>query len=87
MIKLEPRFEQAGVTILNELEEVTEVVMFVDGKIDVGFEMNGKRHFVVRYINSSSDDPMTKSYGKAIGDHGCTFNKASRFIYKTASYC
>ena len=52
--ELEPRFELKGVTILNELDEVTEVVMFTDGKIDVGYEINSKKYFILRYQNSTS---------------------------------
>ena len=61
--ELEPRFELKGVTILNELDEVTEVVMFTDGKIDVGYEINSKKYFVLRYQNSTSEHWNSKSYG------------------------
>ena len=37
----------------SELDEVREVVMFMNGKIDLGFEINEKRHYVLRYVNSS----------------------------------
>ena len=36
---MEPRFEQKGAIVYSELDEVREVVMFMNGKIDLGFEI------------------------------------------------
>jgi hypothetical protein len=49
MNNLEPRFEEKDEIMYDELDEITEVILFVRGKYDVGFEINGKRHFVKRY--------------------------------------
>ena len=81
---MEPRFELAETIIFYELSEVTEVIFFVDGKFDLGFEINGKLVYVIRYVNSST---KSKSFGEGIGEYGCTLNKTSRFIYKTAAFC
>ena len=84
MMKMEPRFELNQTIVFSELEEVTEVVLFVNGRFDIGFEMNEKKIFVLRYTNSGYN---MKNVGAIIGDYGCSFNKSSRFIYKTVSYC
>jgi hypothetical protein len=81
---MEPRFEFKGAIVYSELEEVTEVVMFMNGKFDLGFEINEKKVFVLRYTNSSR---KMKQSGAVIGDYGCSFNKSSRFIYRCASFC
>ena len=39
---MEPRFEEKGKILFQELEEVTDVLLFLDGKYDIGFEVNGK---------------------------------------------
>ena len=83
--KLEPRFVPTDTVIYSELDEITEVIFFTDGKFDLGFEVNGERFFVLRYQNSLKRN--VKSYGEAIGDYGCTFNKNSRFIYLTQMRC
>ena len=43
----------ANTVIYNELDEITEVIFFTDGQFDLGFEVNGKRFFVLRYQNST----------------------------------
>ena len=77
---LEPRYFQVNTIILNELEEHNEVIYFTDGKFKVGFEVNGHEHYVIRYQNSSKN---ATSIGMDIGQYGCTFNKSSRFNFKT----
>lgn len=48
---LEPKYEHADKIIFEELEEVTFVLLFLDGKFDIGYELNGVQHFVLRYTN------------------------------------
>ena len=55
-----------------------------DGRFKVGFEVNGLDHYVIKYQNSSKN---ATSIGMDIGQFGCTFNKSSRFNYKTATSC
>ena len=73
---LEPRMEYSNTVIILELEEFNEVLFFNKGSIDIGFEINRKKKFVMRKLNSI-----------VIADHGCTFNHQSNFIYKTHSAC
>ena len=63
MMCLEPRMEPSKTIIIYELEEFNEVLFFNKGCIDIGFELNRKRKFVMRKMNSI-----------VIADHGCTFN-------------
>ena len=76
---LEPRREPANLVLFNELEEVNEVIFFIKGDYDVGFEINRESYFVIRYKNQQQ--------ANIIGAYGVTFNKRSKFIYKTATYC
>ena len=69
---LEPRFELQGKVLVDELQEVLEVILIMNGKFDLGFELNGKKSFVIRYTNSSTS---LHNAGALIGDHSCTFNK------------
>ena len=45
---LEPRFEEKGTILYNELEEMNEVIFFSKGKVDIGYEFNYKKKFVIR---------------------------------------
>ena len=76
---LEPRREDKNVNIYNELDEVNEVYFFNHGDYDVGFEINRELYFVIRYKNSLS--------ANIIGAYGVTFNKRSKFIYRTVTVC
>ena len=76
LMKLEPRKEVKETILYNELDDFTEILFFPKGQIDIGFELNRKRFFVLR-----------KGAGIVIADHGCTFNHPSNFIYKTHSDC
>ena len=46
---MEPRYENENTILFAEVEEVTEVIFFVEGIFEIGFEMNGKQHFVLRF--------------------------------------
>jgi hypothetical protein len=73
---LEPRREEKDVILHNELDEVNEAIFFERGLVDIGFEINRKRHFVVR---------LTKDI--QIGSYNITFDKRSRYIFKTKKAC
>ena len=62
--------------ILDELDEVNEVLFFHAGAVDIGFEINHFKQFVLRL----SKDII-------IGAYNLSFNKRTRFIYKSKSYC
>jgi hypothetical protein len=48
LYQLEPRREEKGVVIFDELDEVNEAIFMEKGWIDVGFEINRKQSFVIR---------------------------------------
>lgn len=85
MQMMEPRFMLTNTIIFHELDEVTEVLFFKNGSFDLGFELNGKHQYVLRYVNSAV--PNEKNAGEAIGEYGCSLNKTSPFIIKAASFC
>jgi hypothetical protein len=45
---LEPRREDKNVIIHDELDEVNEVIFFQNGSMDVGFDLNRKKTYVIR---------------------------------------
>lgn len=67
---LEPRREEKNVTLIRELDEFNEVLFFNKGVYEVGFEINHKQFFVLRYKNSN-----------VIGAHGVTYNVRALFLY------
>jgi hypothetical protein len=73
---LEPRREDKETILLREVDDFREILFFQQGSLDIGFEINKKKYFVLR-----------KRKAIIIGDHGCTFNHRSLYIYKTHSMC
>lgn len=73
---LEPRREEKGVTLVRELDEFNEVYFFNRGIYEIGFEINHRCFFQLRYKNSN-----------VIGAYGVTFNVRALFVYKTFSAC
>lgn len=69
LTNLEPLYIKQGTTILDELEEVDEIIFCYSGVIYIGYEINKKRRFCVKYSN-----------GGVIGAYGCTFNQRSNYI-------
>ena len=45
---LEPRKEEAKTILYNELDEFVEVLFLYKGQVDIGFEINRKKTFVIR---------------------------------------
>ena len=76
LMNLEPRYEQCGATLFEELEEVNEVIFFARGQCDVGFEVNKLKKYVLRFFNKV-----------VIGAYNCTFNIRSVFCYRCHSDC
>ena len=68
---LEPRFESKDTVLFLELDEIHEVIFVEQGKVDVGFELNRRRKFAIRF----TDKVM-------IGSYNCTFNKKTLFVYR-----
>ena len=73
---MDPRREFAETIVCNELDDFSEIMFFNRGTVDIGFEINRKRKFVLR-----------KQKSIVIADHGCTFNHKSCFIYKAKTVC
>ena len=95
-ISLEPRFEDPGTIVLDELEESGEVLFFREGSFKIGFEINGKHFYALKFKNVRFLREQPKGEGKEvipyqdgepIGQYYCTFNIKSQFIHKTISYC
>lgn len=76
MKSLEPRYEERDVTLVNELDEFTEVYFFNKGTYEIGFEINHQSYYCLRYKNSN-----------CIGAYGVTFNVRALFKYKTFTNC
>jgi hypothetical protein len=74
LYSLEPRREEKGVIIFDELDEVNEAIFIEKGSIDVGFEINRKKQFVIRLIQDVQ-----------IGSYNITFDKRSKYIFKSSS--
>jgi hypothetical protein len=49
MQQLEPRQDPPDWVFYNELDEIQAIFFLENGQFDVGFEINGERHFVLRY--------------------------------------
>ena len=73
---LEPRLEKAGSILFEELEEINEIFFVSEGQIEIGFELNKQRKFVIRYTNKT-----------VIGGYNCTLDKRSIFVYKCRTDC
>ena len=73
---LEPRFEKKGTVLFEELQEISEVIFIGKGTIDIGYEINRQRRFVMRYTNKI-----------VMGAYNCTFNKRAIFIYRCKTDC
>jgi hypothetical protein len=73
---LEPRHEHPEVIIFEENDEVNEVIFFHRGCLDLGFEINRFKHFVLRI----KDDLL-------LGAYNLSYNKRTRYIYKTNTMC
>ena len=73
---LEPRFEAKGTVLFEELEEISEVIFVSKGLVDIGYEINKKKKYVLRYSNNV-----------VIGAYNCCFNTRAAFIYRCKSDC
>ena len=73
---LEPRCEPKGTVLYEELEEITEIFFVSNGTMDIGYEINKQRKYVLRYTNRTM-----------VGAYNCTFNKRTMFLYRCRSEC
>ena len=73
---LEPRIEKKDSTIFEELDDINEVVFIEEGQVEIGYELNKKKKYVLRY------------YGHTlIGAYNCTFNVRAIFCYRAKTDC
>lgn len=71
---MEPRSEEQGALIYDQLEEVNEIFFIQKGCIDIGFKINQFSKYVVRM------DPDKTQV--VIGAYNCIFDKKTLFLYK-----
>lgn len=76
MYALEPIHYKANSIIFNELEDINEIIFFVKGYHEIGYELNNENIFVLRYGNSNP-----------IGAFGITFDVKSEYVYKCKTDC
>ena len=55
--------EQKNVILFNELEECNEVLFFIIGIHEIGYELNGIKKYILKYKNTNP-----------IGAYGVTFD-------------
>ena len=55
------------------------MIFFIEGTYKVGYSLNNKQIFVIPY--------KSNQIGNAIGAYGVTFNRRSKFLYKTVTDC
>lgn len=68
---LEPYFIAEDNIIFRELQEIEEVIFVQKGVVEVGFEINRRQKFVIRFQNKV-----------IIGGFNCSNNKPTLFLYK-----
>jgi hypothetical protein len=71
LFSLEPRFEDQGTILFDEMEEVSEVIFILEGQYDIGYTINRSYKYKMRFNRVD-----------IIGAYGATFNKRSLFIIK-----
>lgn len=74
--RLEPRREEKETILLRENEEVNEVLFFVSGIFVVGFELNKKSYYLIKFQKQN-----------IIGEYNITFKKRAMFNYKSKTLC
>lgn len=73
---LEPRSGARNEVVFNELDEVNEVIFFMSGAVDIGFEINRHINYVLRIDNNI-----------LLGAYNVAYNKRSKFNYKLQKSC
>ena len=76
LASIEPRYEKKGKIIYDELDELNEVIFIYKGTVFIGFEINKKKKYCLRYKN-----------GCVIGAFGCTFNQRSNHVAYANTNC
>ena len=68
---LEPRQLQANQILFKELDDINEILFVQKGTVDIGYQVNDKKYFVLRCKDKT-----------LIGAYNCTFNIRIIFTYK-----
>ena len=76
LTNLEPRMEKKGHILFEELEEVCEVIFVSNGWVDIGYEINKQKKYIIR----DKDSIM-------VGAYNCCHNMRTMFIYKCQTDC
>ena len=72
---LEASHYKQGYFFLHELDEVNEVIFIMEGQYDIGYSMNRKQKYVMRYGKNH------------IGAYAVTYTCRSLFIYRASKDC
>lgn len=72
---LEPRQEQADVVLFDELDEVNEIIFFQEGIFKIGYQLNNKSYYPLKFKNS-----------QMFGAYDATYDYKSDYIYKTVCH-
>ena len=70
---LEPIQLKKGMVLTKEMEQVNMTYFLMDGQIDVGYEVNLRKFFKIRY----------RGYFQ-IGGFECSYNRRSQVTYKSS---
>ena len=76
MTYLEPRKADRQEILFEELEDIEEVLFFSKGSVDMGYEINKKKIFKLRFKNAN-----------LIGAFYAMFNRKTMFLCKASSEC
>ena len=76
LTSLEPRLNEAGTCIIDELDEFLEVSFVQTGTVAIGYEINKVRKYCT-----------TKTDSCVIGAFGVTFNQRAAYIYTAVTQC
>ena len=74
--QMDYRHLNANTIIFDELDDINEVIFIESGTVEIGYQMNKRRHFVLRFVNKT-----------LIGAYNCTFNMRIIFCYKAKNEC
>ena len=63
LMNLEPRYEEQGTQLFQELDEFNDIIFVQKGIVAIGYEINKKKKYVIRYKDRC-----------VVGAYGVTFN-------------
>jgi CRP-like cAMP-binding protein len=66
----------AGQILYEELDEIEEIIFITEGCVDIGYDLNKNRKFILRYDKKH-----------VIGIFNCTFDARAMFVYMCRTIC